>query len=345
MQFQNIFFLIGDFNAHTSTKQAFFTYEDDMFSNKFNEPDIDISLSAEHILTSLQLPIERLSSDSHRVNNWGKYFLDCLCNINFIMCNGRYGPLSSQCTTVHNSVVDYFICSLDFLQNVYMMQVFDFNPLLSDVHMPIEVTFKAAIQTPLRTDNSIPTNDSNIHDTERVKKWNNTKQNEFIYNLNMTHFYRIVEMIDQYDFENSPQEQLDDIMNEISALFVNSGFKTFGKRSKVNKNRKTSKEFRNKPWYNTICRNKRIIFNRSRKKYQITKNKRDLENMKLLGKDYKREIIKAHMTYSDKVRWEVRQMRSAANKKAYWKYVKENKTENNTEDIDFKKFSDFFQRA
>ena len=65
--------------------------------------------------------------------------------------------------------------------------------------------------------------------------------------------------------------------------------------------------------------------------------------MKLLGKDYKREIVRAHMTHSDRVRFEVRQMRAAANKKDYWNYCK-NKTGRNTQDIDFDKFTDFFKK-
>ena len=337
-------FLIGDFNSHISTKLEFVPNGDELFSDRYNEHDIDLSLSAENILSSLQLPVNRNSDDAHRVNNWGKYLLACLFHLNFIVCNGRFGCLSSKCTTVHDTIVDYFICSPYFLQNVLTMQVLDFNPILSDVHMPLEISIKSSLSKCILEDSNEPAHTQNIQHTEKANKWDCSKQTEFINNLDMTHIQGILGTLNETVGNENTQEQLDIIMNEISTLFLNSGLKTFGKKKNFSKKRKKATgKGKDKPWYNTVCRNKRIIFNRARKKFQITKSQRDFEDMKLFGKEYKREIIKSHMTYSDQVRCEIRQMRAAANKKAYWKYCKTRKIDNNPNNLDFQRFTDFFK--
>ena len=134
-------------------------------------------------------------------------------------------------------------------------------------------------------------------------------------------------------------------MDKISTLFTDSGYKTFGKKligPKGNKSKNQTPKG-NKPWYNITCRNKRVIFNRARKKYQITKSTHDLEAIKTIGKDYKNEILKSHRTHSDNIRREVRELRTKANKQDYWRYCTgKRKTESNAK-IDFTEFTNFFK--
>ena len=79
-------------------------------------------------------------------------------------------------------------------------------------------------------------------------------------------------------------------MDKIGALFVNAGIDTSSKESFKNTK---SESFKNKdkhtkhrPWYSQICENKKVIFNKMRKKYRIFKSETNLQNMKNASKEY-----------------------------------------------------------
>ena len=65
--------------------------------------------------------------------------------LNMVILNGRYGDSSNECTCTSGSVIDYAVSSIDFIKNISCFNIIDYNPLLSDVHKPIEI----AIVNPL----------------------------------------------------------------------------------------------------------------------------------------------------------------------------------------------------
>ena len=277
-------------------------------------------------LNELSLPLTRESDDTHRANRWGNNILDLCINTQSVICNGRFGPKSSKCTTIHSTTVDYGICSLEFLKYIKSMQILDFNNCLSDVHNPLEITllcFKAKKERPAQTERV----ESGMEGC-RIGRWDQNKVNDFVAHFNINNIrIKINPLLTDFDRAENQQERIDDVMNTINDTFIQSGYDTFGKKplSSNNNARRRKLTQTNKPWYNTICRNKKIIFNQARKKYQITRKETDFILQKQAGKEYKKEILKAHTTHSDKIRMEVRHLRNLKNKGAFWDYCKQNK--------------------
>ena len=133
-------FVIGDLNGHTNVKPDFLP---DDYEER-HSPEMFEPLNIQNIFSDLSLPLNRNSKDTHRANRWGNNILDMCINTQLVICNGRFSHTSSECTTIHNTTVDYAICSLDFLKHIKNMSIIDFNNCLSDIHNPIEITFNCS---------------------------------------------------------------------------------------------------------------------------------------------------------------------------------------------------------
>ena len=339
----NNILLLGDFNAHTQNKLDFIETEctdTDFITANDNE----LLETVEQTLTNLDLPLNRITEDHSRLNDWGKYLLELCRNTQMIICNGRFGATSTKCTSTWDTVIDYIICSPNILQCISCMNVLEFHPLLSDVHKPIDVSIKGFRNYTTGIDET--TQHNNKPNRYRVGPWDQSKGDEFKLNIDAENIIMINSCIDNFNGNDEKQEQVNRILNKISTMFINSGYKTFGKKTINPRNsntRKRTKEEDTKPWYNTICRNKRVIFNKARKKFQITKSKKDAEYMKKVGAEYRREVLLSHTTYADNIRMEVRKLRSKGNKQEYWKYCKGKQSNLSNLNVDFEKFTDFFK--
>ena len=138
----NYIIIGGDMNAHTNTRADFLSLDttDSHMGNVL--PDLEAIVPIETKLELLQLPTTRLSEDTHCTNNWGNKLIECCQNTGMCIVNGRFGYSSSQCTTTNNTTIDYFLCTTDTLQFIKDMTVHIFNPCLSDVHVPIDITLE-----------------------------------------------------------------------------------------------------------------------------------------------------------------------------------------------------------
>ena len=327
----------GDFNSYTNNSIDFIEPQP---NENFNPVPENICETTEAALTARGLPLLRTSNDQRPTNTWGKLFLNCLKNSNLLICNGRFGQSSSSYTTVNNSVIDYFICSPDIVNAITHMYVCDFNPVLSDVHCSLSMKLNLKVRMSVQQTKSIT---KNIEDKVKVGKWDADKTTLFCENLDKDKIHEINESILDLDTMENKLPGINNVMNDIASLFINTGIDTFGKRTNQRKKNKKSFPPDSKPWYNVTCRNKRMIFNRARKKFQITKSTRDLENVKEIGKQYKNELIKAHRTHADEVRAKIRLFRRNRNKKCFWNYCKTKPSANNQDDLDFEKFTQFFK--
>ena len=341
----------GDFNSYTNNLSDFISLN---INDNYNPlPDENV-LTAEIALNEIGLPLIRSSQDARATNAWGKLLLDCIKTSNMVICNGRFGPVSCLFTTINSSVIDYIICSPEMLHAITHMNVCDFNPVLSDVHCPLSLKLKINIGHTIfdennensyivsETRNPEPT-PNNVENETKVGKWDNNQTNVFVENLNKDKIAEINESINRLQFLDDKETGINEVMNDISTLFINSGIDTFGEKTKRKKRRRKSQQPVNKPWFNITCRNKRLIFNRARKKYQITKSNVDLTNVKEIGRQYKQEILKAHRTHADNTRAQIRTLRRLRNKKAFWDYCKTRSKSDIQDDVDFDKFTNFFK--
>ena len=131
----------GDFNSYISNKPDFYDnidVDDDTLINVENNHEQSTTFDVKSALEQNALPQSRMTNCKHRVNNWGNRFLDLVKGINFFILNGRYGPSSGKCTTIHESIIDFAIASIDMMPIITNFNTMQFCPLLSDCHVPIE---------------------------------------------------------------------------------------------------------------------------------------------------------------------------------------------------------------
>ena len=255
--------IIGDLNGHTNTKADFLPDNDyeDSHSPEFIEPT-----HIQHILSDLSLPLTRESKDTHRANSWGNNILDMCINTQLVICNGRFRSTSSECTTIHNTTVDYAICSLDFLKYIKTMRIIDFNNCLSDIHNPIEITMKC-FKNKKEQQMQTGTVEYGI-EGNKIGNWDQIKVNDFVANIDANKIkIRTDTLLTGFESAENQQERIEDIMTTINNAFVHSGYATFGKKTVTSNNNTKRRQStqKDKPWYNTICRNKKIIFYKARK--------------------------------------------------------------------------------
>ena len=342
----------GDFNAHTSTRPDIISIDPLDAHIDHILPDLSAIVSIETKLELLQLPCTRLTEDTHGMNNWGHKLIECCHNTGMCIVNGRYGINSSHCTTTNNTIIDYFLCTAETFQFIKDMTVHTFNPCLSDVHVPIDITLKLYdtthnVECHDDNDNARNENMPNMQENKcKVGPWDQSKNNEFIDNFDTDLLQQIDACIDNFNENGDKQAQLDIIMGKFECLLTNAGIETFGrKRMSRNNNRNIkSEKTKTKPYYTLICRNKKVIFNQARKKYQNSRtDDTATRNMNIAGKLYKKEVKTAHTAYRTKIRKEVRNLRNLGNIQKYWDYIKKDTSSNGKSDIDFQKFVDFFK--
>ena len=345
--------LTGDLNAHTSTKADIIQSDvtEDMFFNIQTE-NVPIN-PTESLLQSLNIPLNRQSDDKHNTNNWGNKLIECCLNTGICILNGRFGSISSKCTTTTNSVIDYFLGTPDIFYLINDMNVYNYDPCTSDIHMAIDVNLfnlvpnsNDALQERVIPDVLYENRQGN--EDFNIRPWEQNKSHEFIEHLDMTHLQNIHLSLDKFHECYDKQSQIDSIMGGIGDMFVNAGINTFGMKKLSNvrsrKYNNRNKFAPSKPWFNLSCKKKKIIFNKARKKYQTLRTPESHRAMIDASKSYKYETKKAQKSYRETIRSEVRNLRNQSNSQKYWDFIKK-KTDAPLANsgINFADFVDFFK--
>ena len=162
-----------------------------------NTPSCDFRLAA-------------LKCDAH-----GNKLLE-LCKIaGLCIFNGRVpGDENGACTTSKNTTIDYVLGTPQIIGHILQLSVENFDPIFSDVHNIITVTFKTKIDN----------NRTNNEATVTLNRWKKEKEEEFINNLNEDTVNDITSLLDQMDIS------VNDVNNKIMEVLLESATKTLGKR-------------------------------------------------------------------------------------------------------------------
>jgi hypothetical protein len=179
------------------------------------------------IMNKFNLPIKRCNSDGTKWDLYGRKLLDLCKYFSLIISNRRVGHDKEIgfATTVHNTVVDYFIGSPEFKNNVVDYEIEAFDPLFSDVHNKITYSVKC------RTDsNLIDNNDNKVIGNTQARLWNINKQDEFINNLDIEKIESFIEKIN--NGIDIPIENCNKFLNKI---MIDSADKTFCNPNKKQK--------------------------------------------------------------------------------------------------------------
>ena len=135
------------------------------------------------------LPTTRITHCTQPPNTWGGYFLDLVKSLNLCILNGRFSETSGLCTTTNSSIVDYFLSNVNMIPYVTNVSVLDFCPLLSDVHMPLDLKLvNTRSQLNYLPSQPLTHNDgSNTQTSYKSNKWDGNKVNDFINNIEINY--------------------------------------------------------------------------------------------------------------------------------------------------------------
>ena len=338
--------ILGDFNAYTSNKcdlNIILDKDSFLFTNSnFFEPESNTG-----ILNEMNMPIQRKSQCKHKINNYGNCLLDLVKNLNMIICNGRFGPLSECVTTPSQSVIDYCIGSPNVLKHIQNFKVLDFSRIISDVHCGLEIH----ISTTFLTSRNIapflentPTTPVDVIEQDEVdydplqtagaRKWEHDKADEYFKNICIEDIEKIHLLLEQPGpTDKNIDESVEKVCTSLQKLLIEAGITTFGKKNKTKDTKfKPQQQKKNKPakpYFDEKCKHSRYLFMKARKKYKALKSINNLTNMRNLGKLYKKQVMRSHRNYVKSLSSELRKLKKGGNQKEYWKLLNKGKEPQN----------------
>ena len=322
--------LSGDFNARVSEKKDYFD-EIELSEFELILDDESDQLNDVSKLELYDINKNRICEDK-ATNNYGVHLLNfCKVNSLYIM-NGRTcnDAERGSFTTTRSSVVDFFICNADFFRFVVDFEVLDFSCLYSDIHKPISCHLGC------RTDKGdvFDMDENDVNQTEKIKRWDSIKSNEFCNNIDIEGILDIDNKINDIDRNFVQKEHVDTVFNDTAELLLSSAKVTFGTFLPRNVNDDTGNK--NKEWFNAECRVARKHYRKVRRRYKKYGSRIFKQELHDAQRQYKSTMDKSIRQYRIDLQRKIKNLRSS-NPKEYWSIVnsKRKKERSNVNILDF----------
>ncbi|CAG2186310.1 unnamed protein product [Mytilus edulis] len=252
----------GDFNSRTASLQDFndLVDTDDFLAQNL----IDINeFSNVDILDKLGIQRKRHSTDLN-VNTYGRKLIQFCKNNNMYIMNGRIGNDEvGKPTSKNTSVVDYAISTADVLYLVENFDVLPFSSLYSDIHCPLELVLNCSNTKQSNVNINVESGENNTY----IGKWNHDQVNEYKENLDKEGISQLLSyiMTKTENVQNVDKNTIDEIVNEIRDVLLNSARNTFGEFvQKTYGFDYTGGKQNHRDWFNTECRRERRAFRKSK---------------------------------------------------------------------------------
>jgi exonuclease III len=285
--------LFGDFNSRTSCLTDCISIDDVICSAIEFSDEIRQELFDEHVTSLKPIEPQRYSQDKV-CDNYGKRLLNLCKELGLYILNGRVGSDKSigHTTCKGVSVVDYVITTADVFHYASSFHIIPFDPMLSDVHNPVAVSFstpnKEVIYKEKEPINPVSTKEK-LDSIPKRPKWKPDLRPNFIENINID---KITEVENKLTvMESSPHgitgEDVNNISNLICNIVNNSAIETgfVVERSIKNANRKPYKrKLPTKPWFNKNCEAVRKAYHVEKNVYNLTRPRKIKKGSKLLVK-------------------------------------------------------------
>ncbi|CAG2241201.1 unnamed protein product [Mytilus edulis] len=256
----------GDFNSRTASLQDFndLVDTDDFLAQNL----IDINeFSNVDILDKLGIQRKRHSTDLN-VNTYGRKLIQFCKNNNMYIMNGRIGNDEvGKPTSKNTSVVDYAISTADVLYLVENFDVLPFSSLYSDIHCPLELVLNCSNTKQSNVNINVESGENNTY----IGKWNHDQVNEYKENLDKESISQLLSFImtKTENVQNVDKNTIDEIVNEIRDVLLNSARNTFGEFvQKTYGFDYTGGKQNHRDWFNTECRRERRAFRKSKRLYK-----------------------------------------------------------------------------
>jgi len=154
----------------------------------------------------------------------------------------------------------------------------------------------------------------------------------------MTVVHNIVQTLNSSDID---QHVIDEVVNSLEHVFIDSAKTTFGIHSSTNSKKKDS--VNDKKWFNEDCKQARKAYHRNRRKYNHAKNESNKAEMLGSAKQYKRVMRENVVKFKRKVRTHIRNLRTSS-PRDYWRYINSINDKKKSSNADINVVFDFFKQ-
>ena len=259
--------------------------------------DVDV-INCRETLEANNCIVERSNQDNTKCDAHGNKLLQLCKTTGLCIFNGRvHGDEGGVCTTSKNTLIDYVIGTPNIIRDILCLHVEDFDPIFSDVHNIITVTFKA-------TSNTHVTNHTDNQESRKLNRWTTDKTQLFVENLDQNQLVDILELLS--DQKSSTTE----ITNRITEALMSSAEKTLGYRNPTPlKSKNSDKE----------CRIKKQTYNRAIKVLKY-KTPEAVRQKRKACSEYKAAVRKHTQAKNKRFQNRLRDMRTN-DSRAYWRML------------------------
>ena len=190
----------------------------------------------------------------------------------------------------------------------------NFDPMLSDVHSPIHISFCVKETENVNFSNDVSTS-SNVN--KNFIKWKSERKEDYV-DLVSTNISNVINVLDTIKPDNVLQSDIDNLVNGFSSALLDAAKDTFGtyKTRNVEGNKPLNTHVHT-TWFSKTCENKRNKFHKTRAKYNKNKNYNTRRNMKIYAKEYKRTMQESNRKFNDSFANELRQT-SKSDSRKFW---------------------------
>ena len=270
-------FVLGDFNARTAGKTDYIDHDQRL-------------IDCEEIDSPVACSIPRAHCDRGS-NRFGDCLLEMCKAVNLQILNGRVGKdynIGNFTCYTHNgeSTVDYLLTSFQNFDCIFDFTVHAFN--IYSNHAPLSFTLKV---------NSVKVN-SNKDNKKVIYRWNNDYKEDFIKDISST-----INNLNKDLEEKIAAESDADTLVQIFTEYVNNiDNKYFEKHCKISKNANfcDHSEYPMKEWFDDVCKQKKIIYEKALEQYNAYKNETTRQNFLAAKRDYKYQCKTAKRKYTKK---------------------------------------------
>ena len=303
--------LMGDFNSRTGGLSDLMT-NIEFVDSPFDFNTYDLS--------------ERVSLDT-QTNTMGYELISFCKSCQLATANGRLkGDNPGKLTCKSASVVDYVLLSHCLFDCVIDFAVLDFNELYSDVHAPINVTFKCSnqfnnVDVP-NVNEDIPPDENNDN---MYVKWEQEHSGTYENKLNERKIADVNIYLDNLanNKDHINVEHIDDVVSKIKHILIEPAHNL---KMLKKKRRRYVKKPNKQIWFKDECKRNQKLFNNARNKDIHSKDKPLLEQTqnkaerKKAAKIYRKTVKKYKRNFDFKFANELRNLKSSDPRK-YWNVI------------------------
>ena len=296
-------FVLGDFNAYTSTNADYITL-DDAF------PTLNDTQYTEDTI-----PPPRYNSDQKRVNNYGLKLLQLCKSAGLRICNGRLGSdaETGSCTCFTDgspSLIDYILSDMTLHDRFVDFKIEDRT---ESIHMPVWLEIKGQLSCPPDLNDSASSHDDVNFDIPKFK-WDERKKDQYIEQI-------VSDLDSMFDSYNTALDNNDifSALNQLTNCFANAGsIMTARNRS----NKASTENLNSQRWFDSTCKYLRSVVLRKLRHFRLFRSDAALQGYKSAKNTYRETCRDCKSQFHDQERAKLSAAANSRNPKYFWNYLK-----------------------